>query len=799
MKKRYFILSGVLLIALIACIFVCVKKNSSASGEKKAESELSIEVLNVADNGVKMEDFAKSSFSLVTGAIQEKLCDKHFPKANKKYFNTGVDCLKNVAMGKVDATILPNTMALECKEYDNVRVLKKKMNPVGVAAAVSNTTTGKKLKQEFNSFIAEYKNSTEYDKLVKRYLYADMDVKVEPVDLAKLEGKNGSIRMSISGDNPPYMYLENNKYAGIDAIVMYRFAEKYGYSIDVYDSNLPGVLASISTGKTDMGFACMAVTEERKEVVDFTDNYTEAYSVVVYNLDIAREKGFVRKKDKEDALQLEGVLNNGVTALDYKNRHFAIITGGFQDELLKKMYPNAECDYYKSTADCIAAVSMGKCDASIVTYFQARQALPDYDNLAILPKNLLPIDMGFIFGKTQKGKALLDEFNQFYNSFKESKEGKALYDYWIESRNHDNAKVCDFESLKGKKGKLRLCCSGVKEPFNYIKDNKLTGYESCLVYEFCKRNGYRAEIEMVDFDSLILNITTGKSDIAFDSLVRTKEREQKVYFSDQICAMPTVIVYNVDKAKEYGYVRQNDTMEGVAKKSFFYELKESFIKTFIKENRWKPLLEGLGITMLITVLSCVFGTLLGFVLSIVSLMKSKLGKVLKKIVAWYVNIFEGTPILVILLVLYYVIFGDSDLEPGIVAIIAFSLNLAAFVSESMRAGILAIDKGQREAALALGFSEKQSFFKVIFPQAARHFLPVYRGNIITMFKGTSVVGFIAIQDLTKAGDIIRSRTYEALFPLLSVAIIYFLISYVITLILKAVEKRIDPEKKALNQ
>ena len=149
------------------------------------------------------------------------------------------------------------------------------------------------------------------------------------------------------------------------------------------------------------------------------------------------------------------------------------------------------------------------------------------------------------------------------------------------------------------------------------------------------------------------------------------------------------------------------------------------------------------------------------------------------------------------MILYYVIFGKSGIAAVWVAVIGFSLNFAAYVSEILRSGIDSIDKGQREAALALGYSENQAFFRFIFPQAALRQLPVYRGEIISLLKNTSIVGYIAIQDLTKMSDIIRSRTYEAFFPLIVTAVIYFILAWIIALILRFVLKLIDPrEKKA---
>jgi polar amino acid transport system substrate-binding protein len=196
-------------------------------------------------------------------------------------------------------------------------------------------------------------------------------------------------------------------------------------------------------------------------------------------------------------------------------------------------------------------------------------------------------------------------------------------------------------------------------------------------------------------------------------------------------------------------------------------------------------------TCLITLLSAAFGTLLAFAVCMFRRTGSVLANAISNI---YVKLLQGTPIVVLLMILYYVIFTHSGLSAMWVAVIGFSLNFGAYTSEIMRSGIESVDKGQREAALALGYTENQAFFRFIFPQAAVRFIPVYRGEVISLLKSTSIVGYIAIQDLTKMSDIIRSRTYEAFFPLIVTAVIYFILAWIISVLLKLVLGRIKPHK-----
>ena len=147
------------------------------------------------------------------------------------------------------------------------------------------------------------------------------------------------------------------------------------------------------------------------------------------------------------------------------------------------------------------------------------------------------------------------------------------------------------------------------------------------------------------------------------------------------------------------------------------------------------------------------------------------------------------------MLIFYVVFASIDISPVLVAVIAFGMNFAAYVSEIFRTGIEGVDKGQSEAGIAMGFSRVQTFLYVVLPQTVRRILPVYKGEFISLVKMTSIVGYIAVQDLTKASDIVRSRTFDAFFPLIMVALLYFAISWVLMQSLEHLERITDPKYK----
>jgi polar amino acid transport system substrate-binding protein len=218
----------------------------------------------------------------------------------------------------------------------------------------------------------------------------------------------------------------------------------------------------------------------------------------------------------------------------------------------------------------------------------------------------------------------------------------------------------------------------------------------------------------------------------------------------------------------------------------------SFRSNLIQERRYSLILTGLRVTATISILATLFGSLLG---ALVCFMRMSTRSVLNLVARAYIAILRGTPVLVVLMLVFYVVFASVDINPVLVAVIAFGLNFSAYVAEIFRGGIEGVDTGQTEAGLAMGFTRFATFRFIVMPQMARRILPVYKGEFISLVKMTSIVGYIAVQDLTKASDIIRSRTFDPFFPIIMVAVLYFTISWVLTQSLDYVERMSDPKRR----
>ena len=222
------------------------------------------------------------------------------------------------------------------------------------------------------------------------------------------------------------------------------------------------------------------------------------------------------------------------------------------------------------------------------------------------------------------------------------------------------------------------------------------------------------------------------------------------------------------------------------------ELKSSFISNFIDDNRWRYITDGLKITLLVTVFAVLIGVVLGFLIAIVRTTHDKTGKlkILNAICKVYLTVIRGTPVVVQLMIIYFIIFGSVDISKVVVAIVAFGINSGAYVAEIFRSGIMSIDNGQFEAGRSLGFNYAQTMMYIVMPQAFKNVLPTLCNEFISLLKETSVSGYIALQDLTKGGDIIRSRTYDAFMPLIAVALIYLAMVMIFTKLVRLLERRL---------
>ena len=222
---------------------------------------------------------------------------------------------------------------------------------------------------------------------------------------------------------------------------------------------------------------------------------------------------------------------------------------------------------------------------------------------------------------------------------------------------------------------------------------------------------------------------------------------------------------------------------------------DKLYETFIETGYYTLLLEGLGNTIVITLGALVIGVVIGMIIAVIKYFAEDVPalKPLAVVCDFYVTAIRGIPVVVLLLIFYFIVMASAD---GItVAILTFGINSGAYMAELIRSGINAVDKGQMEAGRSLGMSKLQATGKIILPQALRYILPAIGNELIALLKETAVAGYVAVKDLTRAGNLIRNNTYDAVNPLMSVAVIYLVLVVLLTQLLKAVEGRLNKSDK----
>ena len=459
-----------------------------------------------------------------------------------------------------------------------------------------------------------------------------------------------------------------------------------------------------------------------------------------------------------------------------------VLNGTIDGPVTEKMIPKAGVAYYSTLVDMVTALESGKVDALVdddvaFIYYNMQAG----ETLRLLDDYMEPFEFGYIFSKTDEGRKLRDQVSEYINKITEDGTLDEIRENWITEEGAAKMAV-DYTSLPAKNGTIVMATTGTSPPFSYVENDIVIGYDIDVVARFCKEYGYALEINAMTFDGLIPSVSSGKCDIGGCSITITDERKESVEFSAPYYFGGLAAVVLSPNAG--------------GGKSFLGRLGDSFRKTFIKESRYKLFLSGILTTLLITILAALLGTLIGFLVYLLCRNGNRYANAVTKVC---VRFLQMLPVVVLLMILYYIVFSSAPVSGTFVSVIAFTLTFAASVYGNLTSSVSAIDIGQTEAAYALGFSSLRTFFKVVLPQSLVYFLPTYKSDLVALIKATAVVGYIAVQDLTRTGDIVRSRTYEAFFPLIAVAALYIIMALILIALVDRLEIRTDPKRRTTEE
>lgn len=701
---------------------------------------------------------------VLLGSICDQLTKENFPDSEISYFNTNADLCEALISNKVEYFLL-DTFVVDMMSYENEGVTKIDYSlmdqPIGIATQKSEK--GARLAAEYSEFIKN--NKEEIDKIVNKWLsQGDYDYDSVEKYQPKLTGENGTLNVSVSATTVPFTYADGDTFNGIEMDIIRMFCEEAGYNLHVEGTDFSSVIAAVTSGKSDIGACCITITEERAKSVNFSEPYTYV--------------GLIPAVAKNP--NLERIYYTSGNQLD--GTRSACVVGMIDDTITAENYPNAKILYYNNTADTVKAVQTNKADFSIADEFTAYALGFESDDTKLLKdKKLGAQKSGVVFPKGSKDTKLYKQFQEFIAKHKADGKLKEIKAKWLDGSVNDVSEIEKFHpDLTGENGTIRIGTDPASTPISYMGEDGLEGLDIEIANLFAYEYGYDIDWFTADFSGLLPAVASGKVDLAMSCIAITEERAKAVDFTD-----PYVV------ANLYPLVaKENKTGFGLE------SIKEGFNRTFVKEDRWKMVLSGLGYTFRIMIVSTIIGTLLGF---LVYLLCRKGNRLANKFFDGFSWLMAGLPMVVVLMIVYYIVFGNSDLTGATVATIAFTVSLMLSVYSMLKTAVKSIDIGQIEGALSLGFTDFQAFSRIVLPQSMTQFIPNYMDELIEMLKGTAIVGYIAVQDLTKVSDVIRARTYDAFFPLIATALIYLVIVVLITIIVKSIFKRYQPKLRSDEQ
>lgn len=458
------------------------------------------------------------------------------------------------------------------------------------------------------------------------------------------------------------------------------------------------------------------------------------------------------------------------------NQRIGVQTGTLYEDCLLESNPDVEIIYYTTGTDLILALEQGKIDGFLVEDISYQMYKAEFPWLELLEGNTEETQVGVAISNCNT--TLQKQLNEFISNKSADRTLEELNTYWIEGFN-DQCRV-DKSDLSNVNGKLAVAVESTYVPFSYIGHGELQGYDIDFICRFCREYGYEPEFYTVEYDAIPAGLETGKFDLGMNVII-SDERGETVLISEAYNSIGIYVAVAGEKMEE---------------KDFFSSLIDSFYNTFIKEARWKLFLEGTSVTFLVAGMSAVLGILLGFLLYLACKDGNRIANCVNDVVSWIIG---DLPSVLLLMILYYMVFVNEASIGGIgVSIVGFAILFGYTVFDLIENSVLSVGKGQIEGARALGYSSNQAFFYVILPQAARIAFPQLKKEIGSLVKETSIVGYISVMDLTKIGDIVRGRTFEAFFPLITTTIIYFFIIRVMVWIVTRIEVfMMDKERRVM--
>jgi polar amino acid transport system substrate-binding protein len=715
-----------------------------------------------------------ATIAVPTGTVADQFVLDRFPDAEIVYFNSVLDCALAVKGGKADAAAYDKPILKNiASKQDGLTVLDELLIEDEYGFAVR--PDDQELKKAIDETLVKLNANGTYEEMQKRW-FPDSGAPGPMPEIVNT-GENGVLRFGTAAVTEPMSYYNaEQKVVGFDVEFAAYIAKHLGKKLEIVDMEFGGLLPALISGKIDMAGAGMSITEERAKMVLFSECYYPSGIAAI----VSTAPKPVKAKNNTKQLKIDNI----------DDKRLGVLLGSIHDKYASENYPNATILQFQTVSDMLTALHSKKIDAAFFEDASLGEIKNEHSEIGVLKKNLFTAPIAAAFNP--QNNKLKAQYNAFLKEIKANGVYDDVYSRWIDEESREQPVI----NANSPDGKLTVgISSDVGFPYIGMKDGQYIGFDVELAQRFAAYIGKEFVLADMPFGSLIAALSTGKIDLIHSSMMITNERKEQVDFSDIYFESGASIIALNERIKDKNALTDNEESQQ-KKKSFFQSLSNSFYNNIVRESRYKLILNGLKVTVIISILAALLGTIIGSLLCFLRMSKNK---ITANVTSLFIDLIRGTPVLVFLMITFYVIFASVNIDPVIVAVIAFGINFGAYVSEMFRSAIGSIDPGQREAGIASGFTKTQTFIHIILPQALQRVLPVYKGEFISLLKMTSIVGYIAVQDLTKASDIIRSRTFDAFFPLIMAAVIYIALAALLTWGLSFIEISVDPKRRKIKK
>ena len=654
---------------------------------------------------------------------------------------------------------------------------------------------------KFNSFLADLEGLGMLQEMQNRWFSGVPDLDTRLHTLSNV-GTHGVLRVATIGDKPPYAFIgADGELHGFSIELARLFATSEGKMIRFAEMSFDAILPYINDKRADIGIANVGISPTRREIVLFSDP-------IHYD-----RFGIIALGTQASSLNLSE--NHPLVLTDFNGKRIGLTRGTIFDKYTSEVI-NGIPVYYNDFNIALADMETGRLDGYMVNDFIAQlfeqETTGLLDIIYLEPRELFTTRIAAI----SLNQELINSFNIFLQEIIEDGTLQDIQNRWIKTpiTTYDS-QLTDYNSqLTTYNSRLRIITSGTTRPFSFYNENsEPVGFSIEIAKRFAANQEMEIEIIFASLDRLIDQLIIGRADMAFDLFQIPEEPLENIYYTEPFLYGNATLV----AIRSISIPKRSFVANGIL------WFKNGIQRNLLTDNRWQLLLDGFYVTMIIAVFAQIIGTILGIIVFFFMTRSAphkkninnqsfleypdrdygfveKGGKggvicikplsiLLKWVFTLYYELICRMPKVVLLLVSYYILFNKTGFSNTLIAVFAFSMLASSNVAKVLRHSLIKLDATEIEAATLLGFTKFQRIKFITIPQLIKHSIVTYTKDFIELLKATAIVGYIAIQDLTRAGEIIRSRTFDAIFPLLSVTLVYLIvISICIYLFRKLAEK-----------